>query len=162
PKVPSFTGVCDGLFPVSSNFDVLYASRTGSGDATDGIWKSTDRGMSFTQLTTGGAPTQTGTLAIGLSTSGATIYAGGQDSGNATSIWKSTDSGGTWSALAGAPDYCEKQCGYDNVIGVDPNNANIAFFGGVGLYRTTDGGITFAQVGDTNSSTTRQVHVDHH
>ncbi|MEO6324132.1 MAG: hypothetical protein ABIT01_01280 [Thermoanaerobaculia bacterium] len=162
PQVAGFTGVCNAMRADPANFANIYASKTGDGNPTDGIWKSSDRGATWAQLNTGGAPTQTAELAIGISGTGTTIYIGGKDSAAATKVWKSTDSGANWTVLAAAPDYCEGQCGFDNGIAVDPLNANIAYFGGVPMYRTTDGGTTWQQIGDSNSSTTRPLHVDHH
>ncbi len=151
---------CQSLVADPGNFANLYASLAGSGSARDGLYKSTNGGVTFTQLA-GGAPTGVSRIALGISADGMTIYGGGKE-GDTTRIWKSTDAGATWAALAGAPDYCEKQCDYDNAIAVAPHNANVAFFGGVPLYRTLDGGATFVQLGDNNDSTTRPLHVDHH
>jgi photosystem II stability/assembly factor-like uncharacterized protein len=74
-------------------------------------------------------------------------------------IYKSTDSGNTWTAqvrytdtnrlntlllsdpysgLCGNPD--RGQGGYDNVIAVDPLDPNQVWVGGIGLFRSNDGG----------------------
>ena len=50
---------------------------------------------------------------------------------------------------------------YNNAIAVNPFNPDDVFFGGVGLYRTLDGGTTFTQVGSNNSGG-GPLHVDHH
>ncbi len=151
---------CLDLIADPSNFNNLFASLGGSGDATDGLYKSTDAGITFTQLA-GGAPTGVGRIVMGISANGMTLYAGGKD-GATTKIWKSLDGGATWAVIAGAPDYCESQCGYDNAIAVAPGDANVAFFGGVPMYRTLDGGTSFVQLGDSNTTTIRPLHVDHH
>ena len=63
---------------------------------------------------------------------------------------------------AGAPtstddvsDYCGTQCFYDNVIAVDPNDANTVYALGLfnydsgsgGVFRSTDGGQTWKNLG---------------
>ena len=84
-----------------------------------------------------------------------------------STIWKSTNEGGNWTQtpdLGAYPDqvngYCDKtgagsQCDYDNTIGVDPKNPNIVYALGLfnystgsgGIYRTTDGGSHWVDIG---------------
>jgi photosystem II stability/assembly factor-like uncharacterized protein len=52
-------------------------------------------------------------------------------------VFVTIDGGNTWTNT-NAPDICQRQCWYDNVIKVDPNNKNIAFFGG-GAVRDSSG-----------------------
>ncbi|HEY0160553.1 MAG TPA: YCF48-related protein [Thermoanaerobaculia bacterium] len=53
-------------------------------------------------------------------------------------LFKSVDAGATWqwlgSFLDGVPNYCTSQCTYDNVITVNPNDANDVWIGGSANY----------------------------
>jgi len=79
-------------------------------------------------------------------------------------IFKSTNGGASWNELpAGVndndsvEDYCGTQCFYDNVVEADPTNPDIVFVGGSfgydlsppsgGVFRTTDGGQTWLNLG---------------
>src|SRR5262249_38775040 len=55
------------------------------------------------------------------------------------------------------------QCWYDIYVAVDPGNANIAYFGGVDISMTTDGGPHFHNITNVyNSYTPGPVHPDQH
>jgi hypothetical protein len=66
-----------------------------------------------------------------------------------------TNGGASWTQTT-APDVCQHQCWYDNVVKVDPNNKNIVFFGGSAVrdssgnpswvVRTTNGGTSWSSV----------------
>jgi photosystem II stability/assembly factor-like uncharacterized protein len=47
------------------------------------------------------------------------------------------------------------QCSYDQIIEVDPTNPDLVYFGGVSLYRSTDGGQNWPDIGD-------DLHADFH
>ncbi|GAC1537195.1 MAG: hypothetical protein NVS2B7_07330 [Herpetosiphon sp.] len=54
-------------------------------------------------------------------------------------VFKSSDGGGTWTWLGdwprqSTPDYCRNQCSYDNLIEVNPTNANDVIIGGSANY----------------------------
>jgi photosystem II stability/assembly factor-like uncharacterized protein len=53
---------------------------------------------------------------------------------------------------------------YDNVIAVDPTNANCVFVGGIDLFRSDNGGETFQLASEwgTSKSNARYLHADHH
>jgi len=73
-------------------------------------------------------------------------------SGCTVGVWRTDDGGGTWSQLP-APNmfaepgtglYC--QGGYDNVTAVDPSNPDVAYIGGIDLWKITGAGATFANI----------------
>jgi hypothetical protein len=134
----------------------------------NGIYKATGIGatcstVAFTRLTSTTLPAQSsiGRIDLGISPNFAadkTIYASISDAstGSATNlgVFVTTDGGSSWSKT-GAPDVCQQQCWYDNVVKVDPNNKNIAFFGGSAVInngapdwvvRTTNGGASWSTV----------------
>lgn len=80
-------------------------------------------------------------------------------------LYKSTDGGGTWSLMSGGNDLTTRarenggcQCGYDQTIGVDPQNASRVYAGFQELYLSTDGGATFG----TPAVSRNKIHWDHH
>lgn len=162
---------CTGLAVVAGNASVMYHSATGGG-AANGLYRSIDGGVSWLPVgggIVGGADVER--LAIGLSSDGSAIYVGGKVGGDVV-IQRSLDSGANWdAALATAlPDpidaadhrlYCESQCDYDNAVAVNPFDAGHVYFGGVGMYRTLDAGVSFQQVGANNTGG-GPLHVDHH
>jgi len=132
----------------------------------NGIYKSTNANScsaTFTALA-GGLPPQTemGRMDLGISPNYAadnTVYASIADDSTSSStnlgVWLTTNGGTTWT-LTAAPDVCQGQCWYDNVVKVDPNNKNIAFFGGaavtdnsgnpIWVVRTTTGGTSWPTI----------------
>lgn len=157
------TGFCESLRATPGDFAVQYASLTGIGGNADGLYKSTDGGATFpAKLAMPGDPTDFKRLNVGIGAGSAanrnTIYVGGKNAADTTVLYKSTNAGASFTTLT--LDYCAGQCFYDNYIEVSPVNPAIAYFGGVGLFRTLDGGATFDQPG-TNSGG-GPIHVDHH
>lgn len=64
----------------------------------------------------------------------------GMGLGSQTAIYRSTDHGQSFTALSGAPNYCEAQCYYDNSILADPVDPSTVYLGGslCAIWRTTD------------------------
>lgn len=129
--------------------NVLYV-----GYATGGLWKSTDGGSMFTPIFDGLSTYGIGDVA--LSKDGNTIWVGSGESNSqrtsysGTGVFKSTDAGKTWQYM-GLP---ESQ--HIGRILIDPRNENTVYVGVLGhlysqnsergVYKTTDGGKTWAQV----------------
>src|ERR1700722_4410266 len=132
----------------------------------NGIYKSTNASScsaAFTQLSAGlPAGSAMGRMDIGISPNYAsdnTVYASisnGQDSSTTNlGVWVTTNGGTSWTQTA-APDVCQAQCWYDNVVKVDPINKSIAFLGGaavtdnsgnpIWVVRTTTGGTSWPTV----------------
>ena len=128
------------------------------GAAANGVYKSTDTGATWTKLA-GGFPTASvGRINLAIAASSpSTIYAAVQNSGSFTllGIFKTTDGGTSWVSLSASGATCSTQCWYDMVIAVDPTNVNTVYFGGVSLFKSTNGGTSFSDI-------TGLIHVDQH
>ena len=112
----------------------------------NGIYKAASIGSTcstvhFTRLTAGTLPAQSsmGRIDLGIATSdatGKTLYASIADAITASStnlgVYLSADGGTTWTRTT-APDICQEQCWYDNVVKVDPLHAGTVFFGGAAV-----------------------------
>lgn len=160
-----------------NNKDVIYMSAM-----RGGLYKSTDGGTTFTLLGEGTLPNFTtnasmynASLAVVEGAAGQpdTVYTSYSDgSGELLGMFKSTDSGSTWTQLTNVPQYFDsnysyygsKKLGggqgwYDNVIAVDPTNPEHIIAGGITLIESYDGGATWksldtffnAKPGDINT-----------
>ena len=143
--------------------NTMYAAiGLNPGDPSNGVYKTTDGGDTWTRLA-GGFPTaNVGRISLAVAPSRASrIYAqiarpnNEVMAGGATllGIFVSDDAGMTWTGYTPA-NHMGVQGGYNNVIGVDPTNPDIAYFGGTNLIRTENGGVATAS---QNS-----IHVDYH
>lgn len=149
--LPVLNGFISDLHVDTATNTTVYAAVNGSG-----IFRSTDSGVTFTNLFTNsnGAPSNFQFLMFSQSTQpdNKTIYTSVQDSTNSwKGLWVSTDGGGTWTqaAAAGSPGSgC--QCGYDQTVGVDPQDATRVYLGFQDLYQSTDSGGSFGKIGDND------------
>ena len=149
-------------------------SSTQTGVSPNGVYKSVNSGLTWTILT-GVAPSTLPTTNIGRinlaisKSSPSTVYAAIQDAlndnigtdGALQGLYVTSDGGTTWAkqtaTLSSGGSLCgsNNQCWYDMVIAVDPTTPNTVYFGGFSLYRSTDAGATFTDIGQS-------IHVDHH
>ena len=150
------------------NSEILYSSFWG-----DAIYKSTDGGKHWSKAMAGlpladyAAGQTRFSIAISHASAGGTgtLYVG-FDWVDATGphlsrVFNSTNGAASWTLLpagTGADtveDYCGGQCFYDNVIEVDPTNADIVYaagqfnygIGSGGVFRSDDGGATWKNLG---------------
>src|SRR5262249_20532066 len=115
------------------------------GTANNGVWKSTDGGMTWTAVNNGlvippfTTPADVSALAIvpGLPVgTAATLYAGGSEG-----ILKSTNGGATWTPLlsTGLPSFPEIQA-----LAIDPVNPNNVYAGASqNFFKSTNGGASW-------------------
>jgi len=120
---------------------------------SDGLYKTTDGGTSWTKLV-GGAPSGASAdwirLAIGDSGAAGSNLVLAKRSGT---IYRTTDGGNNWTTLAGSHGSSpfDEWC---NLLSVAPDDDNIILAGGVGCERTSNGGTTWGGLGG--------LHSDHH
>jgi photosystem II stability/assembly factor-like uncharacterized protein len=152
----SFTQVLGGtttdLVMNPAHPDTMYAAVRGTG-----MYKSVDAGASWVAMNTGFS---TSIRRINLAiapTAPSTVYASVEKAsgGDLAGIWRTTDAAATWAQLSASGASCGTQCWYDQIIAVAPNDANTVYFGGVSLYKSTDGGASFGPI-------TNGIHVDQH
>jgi len=124
---------------------VIYAAF-GRGASSSRIYKSTDRGVSWTNI----SPETTQKrveIALATSTSGTSqiVYAMADANPSANSpawIKKSTDAGETWTNVTNTA-ILGTQGWYDMILAVHPTNPDLVIAGGNVIGRTIDGGITW-------------------
>lgn len=131
---------------------------------TQGIFKTTDGGNSWKKLGTGLPQFGFNRIDVGIAGSDTNVvYAsfGSSRNNDLLGLFKSTDGGVTWNTIAPPPrtrfgNIC--QCSYDNFITVDPTDADIVYFGGVGFYKSSDGGQSWTDLSTINIG----LHADAH
>jgi photosystem II stability/assembly factor-like uncharacterized protein len=147
-----------------SNPDVLYAAlweayrkeyQMSSGGAGSGLFKSTDGGDTWTELTRnpGMPPGVVGR--IGVAVSGASsnrVYALVENEKGG--LFKSDDAGATWTLVNDNRAIRQRAFYYTHVF-ADPRNADVVYLQNTSMFRSADGGKTTSNVGGGT-------HGDHH
>jgi photosystem II stability/assembly factor-like uncharacterized protein len=165
-----------GFKPASQWCNDLVRSATApntvfAGFYGNGIYKSVDDGVNWTQLT-GGLPLggfQRITLAISASNPDVVYASFINPSGALFGMYKTTDGGTTWSLLAGTPNYVCNQGWYDTALAVSPTDPNTVYAAGVfpycaggqgGIIKSANGGASWTNITQAPDGT--QVHPDQH
>ena len=135
-----------------------YTVRGGAGNG-NGVKVSTDDGVTWAMAGTGQPLVGSmGKTKLAVSADEPTwVYAGfsHRTTSNLLGIYRTTNDGATWTLQANSPNMYGGQGWYNVSLAADPNDANSVISGGVELFKATDGGVTFDEIGGN-------VHVDHH
>jgi photosystem II stability/assembly factor-like uncharacterized protein len=145
--------------------DTLFATIT-IGGSRSGIWKSSNGGTTWIQLTNGlPSGDYMGRTSLAISPSKPTVmYALAENKDLVLGVFKSTNGGTSWTNVAGTHFVKEGQMSYGNTIAVHPTNPDHVLCGGVDLHLTTDGGKTWRRVTkwDAERGAKNYAHADHH
>lgn len=151
-----------GLFGIRDFITDLEMAPNGDMYAAsyfDYIFRSTDGGSTWDSLTVGLPNAGYGRIEIATAPSNANIvYALYMDTtaanaNNCFSLYRTNDGGDNWFSLP-CPGNFGGQAWYNLILGVDPNDPERVWAGGVGLSYSADGGNTWNAVNDG--------HPDHH
>jgi photosystem II stability/assembly factor-like uncharacterized protein len=149
---------------------VIFATFTERGTKS-GIWRSTDGGKSWMQLSKGlPEPARFGRTNLAISPSRpAVIYAFATDEAShrrdlVLGVFRSDNGGDSWKSVSGSHFKNEGQISYGNTIAVHPRDPNVVICGGVDLHLTKNGGKTWVKATrwDANRGTSHYAHADHH
>lgn len=143
-------------FEVNPNDNsIIYAAVWGNG-----VFRSTDFGVTWTKLTTGGIPiSNVGRTDITIpkfSSNYIYVSIAKNDSNTTLGVYRSTNSGVNWVNVTPSNTLHGSQGWYDNMISVNPVNANIVLAGGVNLWRSSNGGSNWNVISDAD------IHADQH
>lgn len=160
-----------------SNANTLYASSGYSGYLDEGsaaIHKSTDFGVTWTTLNTG-IPPKNAVQRIELAISSQDpnyIYAFTCDMNRGFyGLYRSTNAGTSWTLRSTTPNILNGsphgsgfggQGAYDMAIVVDPTNKDRIYTGGINLWGSLDGGVTWDGVSYWRDTYGPTVHADQH
>ena len=140
----------------------LYIAAAGGG-----VWESTDSGSTWIPLTDFQQTVAMGAIAVAPS-NGSVIYAGTGEANNSADsqygrgILVSTNGGTSWTLRTGPANIFNTNFLTSSKIAIHPTNPNIAYaamanvgdnaslFTGTGIYKTIDGGVTWANVTAAN------------
>lgn len=159
--------------------DTLYAcAQYYNSSLQGGLYRSTDKGATWTKLSTGLPPDgQIGFTSLTVHpTFTNVLYAcigearNSPNIGQTRGVFKSSDYGITWRQLNTSVDVMCYQPPYQNVcqswfanvIAVSPNDTNTVLAGGTRLWISTDGGTNWGLHDTVCNNARNRVHPDHH
>jgi len=106
------------------------------------------------------------------------VYGFVENNGKVGALRRTTDGGATWSEMGSRPDdvdngipaddFTRGQGWYDQAMAVDPSDSNTVLIGGIDLFRSRDGGNTWAHISkwsnnaNLNTLSCSFVHADQH
>ncbi|HEY6121532.1 MAG TPA: hypothetical protein VIV66_16345 [Pyrinomonadaceae bacterium] len=121
-----------------------YAPITGPGG---GLYKSTDAGESWKELTGGGLPSgNVGRIGIDVARGqhGRRVFAL-IDAVREGGLYRSDDAGATWTRVSTEPRILSRGW-YFGEVRIDPKNPDLVYVSNVSLYRSGDGGKSFIAI----------------
>ncbi|HZH39486.1 MAG TPA: hypothetical protein VFD85_00660 [Gemmatimonadales bacterium] len=143
------TGVSDLEWAFDHPEVILAAARgtVGGGFQQAGpgtrLFKSTDEGVTWTEIKGGGLPPLSGRLsvAVAMHTNAQRMYVIGPVG---VGLWRSDDGGATWRRMDGSdPRIANGQGNYTSGVWVNTGNPDIVYTIATAVYRSTDGGEHF-------------------
>jgi hypothetical protein len=128
-----------------ANPDIVFAAHGNFGSTGVGIYRSTDGGQTWSQLTTGLPAVWAGKVQLAIAPGApGTVYASIGEVTIGRGLYKSIDGGDSWFQV-NATDYQQYQGWYSHYVVVSPFDPQTLFTGGIEIWRSTNGGAALAQ-----------------
>jgi photosystem II stability/assembly factor-like uncharacterized protein len=138
----------------------IYPPSNGPGS---GLWKSTDGGDSWQELTRNGLPPHPGRIGIAVApTAPQRVYLVVDDGagGTAGGLYRSDDGGAHFRRTSGDARVWSRGW-YFGTVNVEPDDPDVVWLPNTVLYRSTDGGATFVSVeGDPTGDDFQKLWID--
>jgi len=163
--IDDMTGVVDMAMD-KNNPNILYAATYqrmrkawgfNGGGPGSGIYKTTDGGKTWNELTSGLPPGEKGRIGLAASKTRSNIIYATIEHADSSGFYRSGNGGRTWKRV----NKLNPRPMYYSHIFVDPNNDDIVYMLATEFYRTKDAGKTFYQM-PTRPTYDVGVHSDHH
>ena len=163
--IDDMTGVVDMAMD-KNNPNILYAATYqrmrkawgfNGGGPGSGIYKTTDGGKTWNELTGGLPPGEKGRIGLAASKTRSNIIYATIEHADSSGFYRSGNGGRTWKRV----NKLNPRPMYYSHIFVDPNNDDIVYMLATEFYRTKDAGKTFYQM-PTRPTYDVGVHSDHH
>ncbi|MEW6363371.1 MAG: hypothetical protein AB1714_01890 [Acidobacteriota bacterium] len=138
------------------NPGVLWAGVGGAG-----VYRSVDGGNSWA-LQTGLSTGSVGRVEVAVAPSDSkVVYALFESVNRIPEFWRTTNAGASWIRMTSGRSACDGQCWYNMVLAVHPTSSSTVYRGNILLFRSTNGGATWAELtGQWGLS--QKVHQDTH
>lgn len=116
------------------------------------FYRSSNSGLNFTKITSGITSGQRGAIAVSPANPNYVYFLQSDNSSGFKCLYRSTDAGLTFSTQSNTPNILDWSCDgsgtggqgwYDLSIAADPNNAEVIYVGGVDVWKSTNGGVTW-------------------
>jgi PKD repeat protein len=127
--------------------NLVYAAAGAS------FYRSTNNGTSFVKITAGLSTGQRGVIAVTAANPNYVYFMQSNGSSEFQGLYRSTDAGLTFTTRSTTPNIMDWSCDgsgsggqgwYDLALAADPINAEIIYAGGVNVWKSTNGGTSWA------------------
>ena len=154
-----------------NNPNILYAAKQSSGNSN--VYRSVDGGANWSLINNGISGNRYRPLIAVTEDNPEVIYALYSSSDYSYhGLYKSSDGGDNWVLQSDSPNILGRetdgtgtggQSWYDLSLGVARNNENLVYVGGINLWKSDDGGVSWDIDGSSgNGSSYSYMHVDQH
>ena len=127
--------------------NIVYAAKDSY------FYRSSNNGVSFTQITSVITVGQRGAIAVTPANPNYVYFLQSNTSSGFKALYRSTDAGLNFTTRSTTPNILDWSCDgsgtggqgwYDLALTIDPNNAEIVYVGGINVFKSTDGGTSWA------------------
>jgi hypothetical protein len=153
----------------STNVSTWGTTPTCSNGALPGVYKSKDSGATFQAV--GSGLYQTGVLRVAVTVApsnsqrvyvATAVLTTEKEQPQRMALQTSTDGGQSWSGFLPYSTNLSGQLEYDLSLAADPTDSSIFYLGGVFLFKYTESGSKYTEIGAGADETQTGIHVDQH